>query len=160
MSERVEPIAVIAMQAEVRDKPSNYPNAFASRVAGRDKRALGDIFGLRNFGVNLTRLPPKTVSALRHAHTRQDEFIFVLQGRPTLVTNAGETELELGMCAGFRAFSGDAHMLINRTAEDVLYLEVGDRSMGDSVSYPDDDLAASLGMDGRWTFTRKDGTPY
>jgi len=64
------------------------------------------------------------------------------------------------MCAGFRAFSGDAHMLINRTAEDVLYLEVGDRSMGDSVSYPDDDLAASLGMDGRWTFTRKDGTPY
>ena len=160
MTDRAEPIAVIAMQAEVRGKPSNYPENFASRVAGREKRALGDIFGLGNFGVNMTRLAPHAVSALRHAHSRQDEFIFVLEGRPTLVTNAGDTELVAGMCAGFRASSGDAHMLINRTADDVVYLEVGDRSIGDSVTYPDDDLAASLNSDGHWTFTHKDGVPY
>ena len=160
MTDRAEPIAVIAMQAEVRGKPSNYPEKFASRVAGREKRALGDIFGLGNFGVNITRLPPQAVSALRHAHSRQDEFIFILEGRPTLVTNAGDIELVAGMCAGFRASSGDAHMLINRTADDVVYLEVGDRSIGDSVTYPDDDLAASLNSDGHWTFTHKDGVPY
>ena len=160
MRERAEPIAIIAMQAEVRGKPSNYPEIFASGVAGREKRALGDIFGLGNFGVTIARLPPQAVSALRHTHSRQDEFVFVLAGRPTLVTNAGDTELVAGMCAGFRASSGDAHMLINRTADDVVYLEVGDRSMGDSVTYPDDDLAAALNSDGHWTLTHKDGVPY
>jgi uncharacterized cupin superfamily protein len=89
-------------------------------MKGREKRALGDIFGLSNFGVNLTRLAPGAQSALRHAHTKQDELIYVLQGHPTLVTDAGETVLEPGMCAGFKAGSGDAHHLVNRSAADVV----------------------------------------
>jgi uncharacterized cupin superfamily protein len=84
----------------------------------------------------------------------------VLEGHPTLVTDGGETRLEPGMCAGFRAGSGDAHHLVNRTAQDVVYLEVGDRSAGDQAAYPDDDLQATLGPDGRWLFTHKDGTAY
>ena len=156
----VSPKAIQARQAPARAKRSSYPEPFAARVAGREKRPLGDLFGLQNFGVNLTRLAPGAVSALRHAHTRQDEFIYVLEGRPTLVTDSGATELEPGMCAGFRAGTGDAHHLVNRTAQDVVYLEVGDRSAGDSAAYPDDDLAASLGPGGAWRFTRKDGSPY
>jgi uncharacterized cupin superfamily protein len=85
-------------------------------------------------GVNLTRLAPGSQSALRHAHSRQDEFIYVLEGQPTLITDAGETPLEPGMCAGFQAGSGDAHHLVNRTAEDVLYLEVGNRTAQDAAS--------------------------
>jgi uncharacterized cupin superfamily protein len=104
-------------------------------------------------------MAPGTVSALRHAHTRQDEFIYVLQGRPVLRTDAGDTPLAPGMCAGFRAGTGDAHQLLNPTDETVVYLEIGDRSVGDSVSYPDDDLLAVL-VDGRWVFTHKDGRPY
>lgn len=154
------PKAILARQVPARAKRSNYPEPFAARVAGREKRPLGELFGLQNFGVNLTRLAPGAVSALRHAHTRQDEFIYVLEGRPTLVTDSGATELEPGMCAGFRAGTGDAHHLVNRTAQDVVYLEVGDRSAGDSAAYPDDDLAAALGPDGAWRFTRKDGSPY
>jgi len=154
------PRAIKAREAPARSKPSSYPEPFASRVAGREKRPLGELFGLRNFGVNLTRLAPGAMSALRHAHSRQDEFVYVLEGRPTLVTDDRETPLEPGMCAGFRAGSGEGHHLVNRSAQDVVYLEVGDRTGGDEASYPDDDLKAALDPDGRWRFTRKDGTPY
>lgn len=128
-------------------------------MRGRNKHPLGDIFGLKNFGVNLTRLAPGAISALRHAHSRQDEFVYILEGHPVLITDAGETPLSPGMCAGFRAGSGDAHQLVNRSAGEVVYLEIGDRSAGDSGTYPDDDLQAVL-VGGHWRFTRKDGTPY
>ena len=154
------PKSVRALEVAPRAKASSYPEPFAARVRGREKRPLGEVFGLQNFGVNLTRLAPGAQSALRHAHTRQDEFVYILEGRPTLVTDAGDTELSPGMCAGFRAGSGDAHHLQNRTSGDVLYLEIGDRAPGDGATYPDDDLQAIVGSDGSWRFTRKDGTAY
>jgi uncharacterized cupin superfamily protein len=159
VNEKPFPLALVAATAPLRTKPSNYPEPFASRMRARQKRPLGDLFGLSNFGVNLTRLPPASVSALRHAHSRQDEFIYVLEGQPTLVTDEGETQLSPGMCAGFKAGTGNAHQLANRTDEDVVYLEVGDRTPGDEGMYPDDDLKASL-FDGAWRFTHKDGSPY
>ena len=129
-------------------------------MAGREKRPLGDLFGLAKFGVNLTRLAPGGVSALRHAHSRQDEFVYVFAGCPTLVTDTGETPMSPGMCAGFKAGTGDGHHLVNRTGESVVFLEVGDRGAGDGVTYPDDDIQAVLGADGKWQFAHKDGTPY
>ena len=153
------PIAVEAAHVAPRSKLSIYPEPFASRMKGREKRALGDVFGLVNFGVNLTCLLPGAGSALRHAHAKQDEFIYILKGQPVLLTNAGETQLSPGMCAGFKAGTGNAHQLINRTQEEVTYLEIGDRSAGDSVIYPDDDLQAML-VEGEWKFSHKDGSPY
>jgi len=154
------PVAVRAADVPPRQKVSNYPEPFASRVAGRQKRVLGDLFGLTNFGVNLTRLAPGAMSSIRHAHTRQDEFVYIVAGNPVLVTNAGERALEPGMCAGFRAGSMDAHHLINRTAADVLYLEIGDRIPGDSAVYPDDDLHLERSADGKLVFVHKDGSSY
>lgn len=156
---KAHPRAVLASAVAPRGRPSNYPEPFAARVAGREKRALGDVFGLANFGVNLTRLAPGAQSALMHRHSRQDEFVFILEGRPTLVTEAGETELGPGMCAGFPA-GGLAHHLVNRTDTDALYLEIGDRMAGDCGEYPADDLEARLAQDGRWRFFHKDGRPY
>ena len=153
------PIAINAADAPLRTKPSNYPEPFAARMTGREKRPLGDVFGLTNFGVNLTRLAPNGVSALRHAHTRQDEFVYILKGRPTLHTDEGRTQLGPGQCAGFKAGTSNGHCLINETTEDVLYLEVGDRTPGDEASYPDEDLKALL-VEGQWTFVHRDGTPY
>ena len=153
------PVALIAADAPARAFRTNYPEPFASRMAGRDKRPLGDRFGLTNFGVNITRLAPGGASALRHAHTKQDELVYILEGRPTLVTNAGRTALEPGMCAGFKAGNGDAHHLVNETDEDVVYLEIGDRTAGDAVDYPDDDLAV-VTIDGQRRAAHKDGTPY
>ena len=153
------PVAVVAAEAPARAKSSNYPEPYFSRMLKREKRPLGDLFGLANFGVNLTRLAPGGESALRHAHAKQDEFVYILEGRPTLVTDAGRTPLSTGMCAGFRAGTGDAHHLVNETGEDVVYLEIGDRTPGDSATYPDDDLAVVM-VDGKWRFSRKDGTPY
>jgi uncharacterized cupin superfamily protein len=154
------PEAIRAADAAPKKKQTNYPEPYASRVAGREKRPLGDVFGLSNFGVNLTRLKPGAVSSVRHAHTRQDEFVYVLEGHPTLVTDAGETPLAPGMCAGFRAGTGNGHHLVNRGAADAVYLEVGDRTPGDSASYPDDDLVAAQAPGGGWVFTRKDGSPF
>ena len=154
-----KPVSIKALDAPLRAKASSYPEKFRARVAGRDKRPLGDLFGLTNFGVNLTRLAPGAESALRHAHTKQDEFVYILEGRPTLITDAGETLLEPGMCAGFKAGNGDGHHLVNRSRQDVLYLEIGDRTPGDSATYPDDDMQAVHGTDG-WRFLHKDGTPY
>jgi uncharacterized cupin superfamily protein len=157
---RASPEPLVAADATPRAKQTNYPEPFAARVAGRLKRPLGDPFGLTNFGVNHTRLAPGAVSALRHAHSRQDELVYVLEGRPTLVTDAGATEMAPGMCVGFKAGTGEAHHLINRTDADVVLLEIGDRTAGDEGVYPDDDIQAVLGPDGKWRFTRKDGTPY
>jgi uncharacterized cupin superfamily protein len=158
MTTQPYPIAVIAAETPTRAK-SAYPEPFASRMLGREKHPLGDLFGLTNFGVNLTRLAPKAVSSLRHAHTKQDEWVYILQGNPTLLTDEGRTELYPGMCAGFKAGIGNGHCLINETLEDVVYLEIGDRSPGDEGNYPDDDLKALL-VEGKWRFTHKDGTPY
>ncbi len=153
------PASLVAAQVAPRSTRSAYPEPFASQMAGRDKRVLGDLFGLTRFGVNLTTLAPGARSSLRHAHTLQDEFIYVIEGQPSLVTNAGKHRLEPGMCAGFRAGSGDAHHLLNESDQPVVYLEIGDRTPGDTVSYPDDDLVAVAGPAG-WRFTHKDGTAY
>ena len=159
MSNPKRPVAVVAAEVAPRTKASNYPEPFAARMAGRQKRPLGDLFGLTNFGINLTRLAPGAASALRHAHSRQDEFVYVLEGHPTLHTDAGRTPLAPGMCAGFKAGTGDAHRLLNETDAEVVYLEIGDRTPGDEGSYPDDDLVAAR-VGERWVFARKDGTPY
>lgn len=159
MTDKTLPIAVVAAEVAPRSKPSIYPAPFAALMQGREKRVLGDLFGLVNFGVNLTRLQPGALSALRHAHSKQDEFIYILQGQPTLLTDEGETLLAPGMCAGFKHGTGNGHQLHNRSDTEVVYLEVGDRSAGDAVTYPDDDLRADF-VDGSWRFSHKDGQPY
>lgn len=128
-------------------------------MVGREKRPLGEFFGLTNFGVNLTRLVPNAISALRHAHSKQDEFMYILEGRPILQTGEGHFQLAPGMCFGVPAGSGNANNLVNETAEDVVYLEIGDRTAGDEAHYPDDDIQAAL-VGGVWQFAHKDGTPY
>lgn len=155
-----DPPSMRAADVPPRERPSLYPEPFASRMAGRVKRSLGDAFGLRNFGVQLVTLAPGAITALRHAHTRQDELFYVLRGHPTLVTNAGETPLEPGTCGGFPADGGDAWHVVNRSDAEAELLVIGDRSDGDSASYPDDDLRAVMGEDGAWRFEHRDGTPY
>ena len=159
MASETYPVAVVAAEVPARTRPSNYPEPFASRMAGRLKRPLGEVFGLSNFGVNLTRLAPGAVSALRHAHSKQDELVYILEGHPTLHTDEGRTTLAPGMCAGFRKGTGNGHRLVNETGADVVYLEVGDRTPGDEGSYPDDDIKAAF-VEGKWKFVHKDGSPY
>lgn len=158
-SDRELPLAIMASDVATRRKGSAYPEAFRARVAGREKRALGDVFGLTNFGVNLTRLAPGSESSLLHRHSRQDEFVFVLEGAPTLVTDAGEIELKPGMCAGFAAL-GRAHHIVNRSDSDAVFLEIGDRTPGDEGAFPADNIKALLRPDGIWEFCQKDGRPF
>ena len=138
---------------------SGYPEPYKSRVAGRYRRRLGDQAGLKNFGVNLTRLDPGAESSMRHWHEKQDEFIYVVEGEVTLVTDAGRQKLGPGMAAGFPAGRADGHQLVNETQKPVLYLEIGDRTPGENASYPDVDLAMRT-VDGKIVFTHKDGSPF
>ncbi len=138
---------------------SRYPDPFRSRVSARRKQKLGNALGLKNFGVNLTTIPPGAVSALRHWHTHEDEFIYIVSGELVLMANKGEQVLKPGMAAGFPAGKADGHCLVNRTAQEAVYLEVGDRRPEDAVTYPDDDIAGRATPQGR-RFTKKDGTPY
>ena len=152
------PIAIDPMTIDpVMD--SRYPSPFDEPVAGREKRKLGDAFGLTGFGVNLVHIPPGTWSAQRHAHEKEDEFICIVDGELVLVTDAGETVLTAGMVAGFPASSGDGHHLINRTDRPAVYLEVGGRIPGESVTYSDIDMMV-VPEDERGNYRRKDGTPY
>ncbi len=135
-----------------------YPAEFAKGFEGRIKRALGNAGGLTQFGVNLTTLEPGAPSAHRHWHAKEDEFIYVLEGELTLVTDAGEEVLRPGMAATFPAGEANGHMLVNRTSTPAAYLEVGTRSPDEDAEYPDIDLRLQK-RNGKVVFMRKSGEP-
>lgn len=136
---------------------SGYPEPYKSRMGDRVKRRLGDACGLTRFGVNLVTLGPGGQSALRHWHTREDEFVYVLEGEVVLVTDGAEQVLRAGDCAGYPAGSTDAHHFINRSGAPARYLEIGNRDVADTAFYPDDDLMFAPDGNG---YLHKDGRPY
>jgi uncharacterized cupin superfamily protein len=137
---------------------TNYPPLYAGVVAGRAKRVLGDVFGLTQFGVNLTTLEPGAWSSQRHWRAREDEFIHVVDGEITLVDDAGEHVLVQGMCAGFRAGVANGHCLMNKTGAPATYAEIGTRSADEVATYPDIDMKA-VKVNGKYLMTKKDGSP-
>ena len=153
-----KPLAITAMSVKPR-RGSSYPPPFDAPCAGREKYPLGDAFGLTDYGINHVTLPPGTASSQRHWHSAEDEFVYILAGNPTLVTDGGRTPLRPGMCAGFPAGSGDGHHLLNETEDVVSYLEVGSRRPGDDVEYSDIDMRIS-GRGRGGGYAHKDGTPY
>jgi len=157
MNEKKLPALDPAAVAEVRK--SIYPEPFRSRMGDRAKRRLGEACGLTRFGVNHVTLGPGGQSALRHWHTLEDEFVYVLSGEVVLVTNAGEQTLTAGMCAGYPAGSRDGHHFVNRSAAPATYLEVGNRIDGDNAFYPDDDLMWCEDEKGVYA-AHKDGRRY
>jgi uncharacterized cupin superfamily protein len=135
---------------------TSYPPPFHEDNTRRFNRRLGDHAGLTKYGVVLTRIAPGGQSSHRHAHSTQDEFIWVLEGEAVLHSDAGEQVLTADMCAGFPAGCGDAHRFLNRSDKDVLLLVVGGRGDGDEVSYPDVDMHLKRGQG----FFHKDGKKY
>ena len=139
---------------------SGYPKQFAEPCRARTKHVLGDWFGLTQFGVNLTVLPPGCWSAQRHWHEKEDEFVYVIEGELTLIDEAGEHLLSPGMCAGFKAGVSNGHHLVNRSERQASYLEIGTRAAGERAHYSDIDMLVERSSDGSWQYRRKDGVPY
>ena len=134
-----------------------YPAPFHEPCRDRVRKALGDAAGLTQFGVNLLTLGPGAWSSQRHWHTEEDEFVYVLSGEVTLVTDAGEMLLKPGDCAAFAKADGNGHHLVNRSKSPVTVLEIGSRIAGDGAHYPDIDML----WDGKTErYTHRDGTPY
>jgi len=158
MTNRLSP-TVVDPESVARRTGSSYPKQFQEQMENRFKRALGDPVGLTHFGVNLVELGPGAWSAQRHWHSHEDEFVYVVSGELTLVTDAGRQVLGPGMAAGFPAGAADGHHLVNAGETTAVYLEVGDRSDDDEVIYPDIDMLLSPASGGR-VFCHKDGRPY
>ena len=145
---------------EVSTKSGNpYPEPFHSRMGDITWRALGDQFGLTQFGFNLETLEPGGQSSLRHWHTLEDEFVYMLEGELVVRTNDGDFPLRPGMCIGFKARDPNAHHLVNKSGERARYIVVGSRVPGDVGFYPDDDVAWFWTEKGA-VMVHKDGTPY
>jgi uncharacterized cupin superfamily protein len=138
---------------------SGYPSPLEKPCRTRAKTVLGDQVGLSQFGVNLLVLQPGNWSAQRHWHENEDEFIYILEGEVTLVTDEGETVLQAGEVAGFPAGQPNGHHLVNKSSGIVRVLEVGTRAQNDTASYPDVDLMA-VSENGKYRFTHKNGEPY
>jgi uncharacterized cupin superfamily protein len=137
---------------------SGYPPPYNARVMARSRKRLGVAAGLTEFGVNLLTLPPGAWSSQRHWHSHDDEFVFVVQGEVSLVTDAGEETLVAGDAAGFKAGNPDGHHLINRSDKDALVLEVGNNDPArDRCVYPDADMIAEPGED---HYRRRSGEAY
>ncbi len=138
---------------------TGYPAPFDEAVAGRAKRALGAPFNLTNFGVNMITLAPGSSSSQRHWHTKQDEFVYMVDGELVLVTDEGEQGMTAGMIVGFAAGVTNGHHLVNRSDREASFLVVGDRMPGDEGGYSDIDMRFVI-RDGRGVFVHKDGAPY
>lgn len=138
---------------------SGYPEPYRSRVGPREKRALGDPFGLTKIGINHSTLPPGKESSMRHWHTHEDEFVYVLSGEVVLITDAGEQTLTAGMCAGFPLGSKDGHQLVNRGSAPAVYLEISNRDASDRAFYSDVDMQFN-GVGSDPMFTRRDGSRF
>jgi uncharacterized cupin superfamily protein len=136
---------------------SGYPPPHDAPCAARERKALGDAAGLTRFGVNLLTLAPGVWSSQRHWHTVEDEFVWVLEGEVTLITDAGEEILRPGDCAAFKAGEADGHHLVNRSDKPAMVLEVGNREDNDGCDYPDIDMFSRPGDD---FYRHRDGTPY
>jgi uncharacterized cupin superfamily protein len=138
---------------------SGYPEPYRSRVLPREKRQLGDALGLTTIGINHTVLPPGKESSMRHWHTHEEEFIYMLSGEVVLCTDAGEQTLTAGMCAGFALGTQDGHHLVNRGSVPAVYLEISNRDPNDRAYYSDVDMMFH-GVDAEVKFTRKDGSRF
>lgn len=90
-------------------KGTGYPSPYNEKSLDRLRQRLGDAGGIKDFGVNITQLPPGGWSAQRHWHSHEDEFVFILSGEVVLVEDQGETILKSGDCAAFPKNTGNGH---------------------------------------------------
>ena len=150
---------LLDLEAIPQQRRCGYPEPFASRIGDRVKQKLAEAAELSQFGVNLVTLGPGGQSALRHWHTHEDEFVYVLEGELVLVSNAGEQPMRAGDCAGYPAGVADGHHLINRSNAPARYLEIGSRHPADLAAYPDDDLVHVRTRQGIRQ-ERRDGSAY
>jgi uncharacterized cupin superfamily protein len=135
---------------------TGYPAPYSAAMAGRHFRRLAPPSGLTDFGVSQVTLKPGGISSQRHWHEGEDEFVVILSGEALLVEEGSETMMRPGDCAAFPKGVPNGHHLVNRSAEDCIFVAVGKVAETD-CHYPDIDLHLDSASS---RFTHKNGTPY
>ena len=136
---------------------SAYPPPFDAPCAARIRRRMGEAGRLQDFGVNLLTLPSGNWSSQRHWHSHEDEFVWVVEGELTLITDSGEEILGPGDCAAFKAGNPDGHHLVNKSGRPAKVLEIGNADANDRCVYSDIDMVIGPGAG---PFRHRDGRPY
>jgi uncharacterized cupin superfamily protein len=107
-------------------------------------RHLGQATGARHVGFAYERLLPGRRSSSTHAHSAEEEFVYVLSGTCHVrVIEPGAAPREIPLRAGhavtFAPGTGIAHCFVNRGTEECALLVVGERKPDvDRVRYPED----------------------
>ena len=141
------------------DSSTGYPPQYRKEIEGRARKRLARTAGLTQFGVNLCTLKPGAQSSQRHWHESEDELVYVLQGEVVLREDDGDVVLRPGDAAAWKAGVANGHCLVNRSAADAVFLEIGTRAPADKADYPDIDM--KVARDDKGTrYTKKNGEPF
>ena len=135
---------------------TGYPPPHEEQVRGRWSQRLGTLFGLSDFGANVTTLEPGAWSSQRHWHEGEDELVVILEGEAVLVEDDGEMLLRPGDIAVFPKGVANGHHLINRSEHDCRLVAIG-KSLTAVCHYSDIDMIVDPSNGG---YTHRDGTPF
>ena len=101
------------------------------------RAALGETLGLTRIGIHHERLPPGRRTSYPHAESAEEEFVYVLEGRPDVWIDGYLHALEPGDSVAFPAGTGVCHSFLNNTAEEVSLLVVGEKPKPENrIHYP------------------------
>jgi uncharacterized cupin superfamily protein len=124
---------IIAAES-VSEARNRYPN---TDERNGYQRAIGKAAGLLKIGVNLMRLPPGERSSWPHAEEKEEEFVYVLQGKVDAWIDGYLHAMKAGDFAAFPAATGICHCFINNGRREALLLVGGEASRPDNrIYYP------------------------
>ena len=96
---------------------------------------FGKTFGFKRLGIHHEVLKPGRRTSWPHAEKTEEEFVYVIEGRPQVWIDGEVYDLKPGDGVGFAPGTGISHTFINNTKTDVRLLVVGDTNREDNKCY-------------------------
>lgn len=145
--------------------PSEQSDGSNDPCGAYEALLMSDGGALTQFGAFVEILPPNSKSSIKHWHMKEDEMVYMLEGKATVIEGDTTYTLNPGDAATFKAGVPLGHCVQNNSNAPVKYLVIGTRSLGDTVTYPDNNSVLTFERedDGKTmkkrTYTTLDGLP-
>jgi uncharacterized cupin superfamily protein len=115
--------------------------------------------GLTRIGIHHERLLPGRRTSYPHAESAEEEFVFVLEGRPDVWIDGDLHPLQPGDAVSFPAGTGICHSFLNNTADEVRLLVVGEAAKTENrTRYPLNPVREAT-MDQAWRWVDAPARP-